>query len=285
MKTNTVKPSRFFYFGKLNLSLVALCVASTFTTHNALSAEVLWTENFDDSSLNNKGAIYNTLDMSGVSRWSIDVSNAQLTASSDWFKVSNGKMEARDVDGSVIWLSETIDILGKSDINLSVLAEETGNHEAADYFDLFYSVDNAPYIKVENWQGKGSSSHTLIDDFTAATIAQAIPQGNSLQVKVEMSNNAGSEYIRLDEVLVSASNTGDDDNGDGNDNGTVIDACYNCPDLSRIANAAEFDDTAYYETVFNVINAEQSAEVIRTNINDVISANHKQLSYSEAWTA
>ncbi|MEW6993748.1 ExeM/NucH family extracellular endonuclease [Colwelliaceae bacterium MEBiC 14330] len=285
MKTNTVKPNRFFGFNKLNLSLVALCVASTFTTYNALSAEVLWTENFDDAALNNKGAIYNTLDMSGVSRWSIDVSNAQLTASSDWFKVSNGKMEARDVDGSVIWLSETIDIKGNNNINLSVLAEETGNHEAADYFDLFYSVDNAPYIKVENWQGKGSSSHTLIDDFTTATITQAIPQGNSLQVKVEMSNNAGSEYIRLDEVLVSASNTGDGDNGDGNDNGTVTDACYNCPDLSRIANAAEFDDAAYYESVFNVINAEQSAEVIRTNINDVISANHKQLSYSEAWTA
>ncbi len=285
MKTNTVKPNRLCGFNKLNLSLVALCVASTFTTHNALSAEALWTENFDDSALNNKGAIYNTLDMSGVSRWSIDVSNAQLTASSDWFKVSNGKMEARDVDGSVTWLSETINIQGKNDINLSVLAEETGNHEAADYFDLFYSVDNAPYIKVENWQGKGSSSHTLIDDFTAATITQAIPQGNSLQVKVEMSNNAGSEYIRLDEVLVSASNTGDGDNGDGNDNATVTDACYNCPDLSRIANAAEFDDSAYYESVFNVINAEQSAEVIRTNINDVISANHKQLSYSEAWTA
>lgn len=68
MKTNTVKPNRLCGFNKLNLSLVALCVASTFTTHNALSAEALWTENFDDSALNNKGAIYNTLDMSGVSR-------------------------------------------------------------------------------------------------------------------------------------------------------------------------------------------------------------------------
>ncbi len=286
MKTNKVKSRRFFDFGKFNFGLVALCVASSFTANNVLSAESLWSENFDDLALNNKGAIFNTLDMDGINRWSIDVNNAQLTANSDWFKVTNGKMEARDVDGNVIWLSEAINIEGKSDVTLSVLAEEAGNHESADYLDLFYSVDNAAFVKVDNWQGKGSSSHTLIDDFTSATITQAIPQGNSLQVKVEIANNAGSEYMRLDEVTVSSSQSDDGDTGDGgNDNGTVTNACYNCPDLSRIANAADFDDVSYYESVFNVINAQQSADVIRTTLNDVISANHKQLTYSEAWTA
>jgi predicted extracellular nuclease/endonuclease I len=73
--------------------------------------------------------------------------------------------------------------------------------------------------------------------------------------------------------------------GRSNDYDTVTNACFNCPDLSRIVSAGEFDDTTYYSPVINAINSEQSVDVIRTNINEVISANHKQLTYSEAWTA
>ncbi len=57
------------------------------------------------------------------------------------------------------------------------------------------------------------------------------------------------------------------------------------PDLSRIANAAEFNDATYYAQVIDAINANDSAENIKADINEVISANHKQLSYSEVWTA
>lgn len=76
-----------------------------------------------------------------------------------------------------------------------------------------------------------------------------------------------------------------DENDDIDMGNTVSGACFNCPDLSRIANANEFDDVTYYAQVNNAINAEETVENIKTNINEVISTNHKKLSYSEAWTA
>lgn len=282
MNTRKVVPSLFSGQNKLKLSSIALCIASSFVSNSALSAETLWFEDFNNPSLTDKGAIFETIDMSGVSRWSIDVSNAQLTANTDWFKVNNSKIEARDVDGYVDWLSESINIEGKTNINISVLAKESGTLESTDFFDLWYSVDNAPFVRVENWQGKGNSSHTMIDDFTSATVTQSITQGSTLQIKVSMANNSGSEYISLDNVLVTS---GVNDGGSNGDQGPIIDACFNCPDLSPIEDAAEFDDANYYAPVFSAIESVQSPEVIRTNINEVISANHKQLTYSEAWTA
>lgn len=282
MNTRKVVPSLFSGKNKLKLSSIALCIASSLVSHSALSAETLWTEDFNDPALSNKGAVFETIDMDGISRWSIDVTNAQLTANSDWFKVANNKMEARDVDGHVDWLSEKINIQGKQNITVSVLVEESGTLESTDFFDLFYSIDDSPFVRVENWQGKGSSSHTLIDDFTSAEITQSIAEGSTLQIKAVMANNSGSEYIRLDNVIVMS---GVGDGGGDTSQGPITDACYNCPDLSPIENAEDFVDANYYAAVFNAIESLQSTDVIRTNINEVISANHKQLTYSEAWTA
>lgn len=271
--------NRFLGHGKVKLSLLALCVASSFTSTNALSLETLWAEDFNASELNNKGAVFNIIDMDDVSRWSIDVSNAQLTATSDWFKVTNGAMEARDLDGSAQWLSELIDIQGKDNLNISLAITEVGTHEAADYVDIAYSVDSQEFFLVENWQNMGSSSHTLIDDFTATTILQAIPNGTSLQIKVTMANNSGSEKLRLDDIIVSA----DSVNNDNTD--TITNACFNCPDLTRIASADDFEDINYYASIFDAITSEQSTDTIRFTMNDVISANHHQLTYAQAWTA
>ncbi len=281
MNSNLVCRNQLNDKGKLNFSLISLCLTSCLAAGSALSAETLWMEDFNAAELNNKGAIFNTIDMDGVSKWSINVGDADLSATSDWFKVTNSKMEARDVDGNVDWLSESINIEGKSSITISVLAEESGRHESADYFDFFYSIDNAPFVRVENWQNKGNSSHTLIDDFSSTIIKQAIPEGSTLKVKVSIANNSGSEYIRLDDVIVSVDAEGDDDGGEG----TVTDACFNCPDLDRILSADDFDDNTYYASVFNAINTEQAIENVRLNINEVISANHRKLTYSQAWTA
>ena len=78
-------------------------------------ADTIWQENFEASALQNKGAVgvnesSVTIDMEGVTRWSIDVSSAGLTATSDWFKVASNALQARDVDGEVVWESEAIDI-------------------------------------------------------------------------------------------------------------------------------------------------------------------------------
>jgi len=100
--------------GRAKLSKSALCVklilGSVLTlplSFNAFS-DVIWEENFDAATLDGKGAVGGdtvTIDMDGVSRWSIDVSAAELTATSDWFKVVSEQLSARDVDGEAVWLS------------------------------------------------------------------------------------------------------------------------------------------------------------------------------------
>ena len=66
---------------------------------------------------------------------------------------------------------------------------------------------------------------------------------------------------------------------------TVTDACFNCPPLSTIANADTFDDSIYYAGAISAVNGSLSAETIKQEITLAISQNHKNLSYSEVWTA
>jgi hypothetical protein len=176
-------------------------------------ADTAWEENFDDSAIQGKGATGSSsgpiIDMTGVTKWSIDVSGAQLTASDDWFRVENGLFEGRDTDGDAIWESEDINITGLSDVNFTLDASESGKLEdngiGIDYFDVYYSVDGGAYSQIPNLQGK-NSAHTLVGDFNSTTISQDIGTGHtSLKIKVVMNDKAGNEYLRLDNVRVETS--------------------------------------------------------------------------------
>jgi len=69
-----------------------------------------------------------------------------------------------------------------------------------------------------------------------------------------------------------------DETGGNNDG-----ICTNCPDITKVADQATFNDGIYYA---NTIAADETnTSVFKSAITQDISANHKQLSYSEAWTA
>ena len=145
-------------------------------------ADTVWQENFEASALQNKGAVgvnesSVTIDMEGVTRWNIDVSNAGLTATSDWFKVASNALQARDVDGEVVWESEAIDISSQENVNLDVLLSQNGIFEEADYINVFYSVDGQSFELVTL---ANSDGNTVKDDFGTATVTASIPQGSSL---------------------------------------------------------------------------------------------------------
>ncbi|PKG98712.1 ExeM/NucH family extracellular endonuclease [Paraglaciecola sp. MB-3u-78] len=77
-----------------------------------------------------------------------------------------------------------------------------------------------------------------------------------------------------------------DGGGDGGDTGEEPTApCFNCPELETIAEASLFDDASYYATAITEVNASSPASFIKVAINQIISADHKDLSYSEVWTA
>lgn len=129
-------------------------------------------------------------------------------------------------------------------------------------------------VVATNGPANGLSSTDIGVAETSAT-----PVGYSLQFN-------GSQWQAATVSTFGEINIGQTfNNNDADENTTVTGACFNCPDLSRIANAAEFDDSSYYAQVFDAINANDSTDHIKADINEVISANHKQLSYSEVWTA
>jgi len=188
-------------------------------------------------------------------------------------------------------VSEPINIENKNNIVLSISAFEQGTHETSDFLDLAYSVNNGAYVTLPNWQGKGDSSHTLIDDFTHADLNVDIPAGDTLTIKVSMRNGASSEYIRFDNVKVTFDGEIDGGSDSGGNDGepaedtTITDACFNCPDLTKINQASDYIDNQYYETVFDALANEQDGSTIKSSINQSISIGHQKLSYSEAWTA
>jgi hypothetical protein len=139
---------------------------------------------------------------SDAGRWSIDVSGAVISDAADWFEVNSNVFEGRDLDGPAIWETDAIDIAGCTGVQFSLLATESGTMESLDYFDVYYNIDGAGWTRVPNWNTKGDANHTLIDDFTSETVSVTGLSGSTIQIRVIMMNNAGTEYIRLDDVLI-----------------------------------------------------------------------------------
>ncbi|QNM84274.1 T9SS type A sorting domain-containing protein [Polaribacter pectinis] len=154
----------------------------------------IYSENFTGQ--NDKGAVgpAPTTDLVGVD-WTIDVSSAALTASTDWFKVTSEVFEARDIDGDAIWMSPSINITGFTGVSFSLSAAESGTMEAADIFNTEYRIDGGAWTAAD-------TNGTLNDDFTSATVSQAGLAGSTLEIRVTMNNNSGTELQRLDDVLV-----------------------------------------------------------------------------------
>ena len=157
----------------------------------------------DFTGQNGQGAVgpTPTTDLSAVD-WSIDVSGTSLSASSDWFKVVNEVFEARDIDGNGIWYSPSINISGYSNVSFSLSATESGTMESSDIFNTHYRVDGGSWTEA-------STNGSLNDDFgSSVTVSQSSLSGNTLELKVTMNNGAGSEYHRLDDIVVSGYTSG-----------------------------------------------------------------------------
>lgn len=197
--------------------------SSIFLIASFAYGDIVWEENFNDPAIDQKGATGSntgaTTDMTGITKWSIDVTGAALTATSDWFRVQNGLFEARDTDGDAVWESETIDITGLSDVNFTLEASEIGDIEGGntintDYMDVYYSLNGGTFQRIPNWNNLGSTDHTLLGDTPAdadwgtTTVSQSIINGNSsLKIRVVMKDSAGDEYLRIDNVKVETSTT------------------------------------------------------------------------------
>jgi len=133
--------------------------------------------------------------MSGVANWSVDVSAANLADEDDWFMVTNGVMEARDVDQACIWMSVSIDISGHTDVSITADASEEGTMASTEYIRFYYKLDGGAETLFET---NGDNS----DDFTSVVASQTGLNGSSLEIVVKADNNYGTRYHRFDNIAV-----------------------------------------------------------------------------------
>ncbi|GAB4413500.1 MAG: hypothetical protein OHK0039_20460 [Bacteroidia bacterium] len=179
-------------------------------------AQTLYSEDFDDATLAGKGVSGPqpaTLNMSGVTNFSIVGDFTGLSASDDYLRVVGGVLEAKDAESEVCFLSTVIDISGVGSASFSVSIVEDGDHEPTDYVDVILIVDGNEQL-IANWNNRGSATHTLVGDipddgdFLSEVVTANGITGSTLQIKICVVNNAASELFRIDNVLVEGQGGG-----------------------------------------------------------------------------
>ncbi len=181
------------YFLRIS-KIIFLFFLALFYSNLTNAQTTIYSEDFTGQ--NGQGAIGpSTTDTSQVD-WTIDISSASLTAATDWFRVTNEKFEARDIDGDAIWISKTINISGYSNVSFSLSASEQGTMEGTDIFNTEYKIDSG------NWT-TADTNGSLNDDFSSTTVEQTGLTGSELVIRVIMNNGSASEYHRLDDILVT----------------------------------------------------------------------------------
>lgn len=168
-------------------------------------AQTGWSEYFTET---NRGVwgdddgktIHESFD--GVSNWSLDYSQISLSNPDDYAKTvstSGGRFECRDINGEVVWRSEQIDISNYKNVNIQLLAKETGSgaNEQNKYLKAFYRIDESSEIPF-------SSNSENMGNWGEAIAEQSNVSGQKLQIVVYMNNHYSSDKVILDEIIVSA---------------------------------------------------------------------------------
>lgn len=200
--------------------MLGAAAAATLGMVGTAGAATLYSEDFtgqDDKGVIGTGSSTPpTTDLSGVD-WTLDTSNGEYTASSDYFAVVSGVMESQDNDsqGDTMaaidqWLSPSFSISGYENLSFSFDAGADGDFEAdSDDFIVQVIID-------------GSSTQTLFDAtvdeavtddpmFFGATQLGALANftagiagtGSTAQVVIGIGNNAGSESQFFDNLEVT----------------------------------------------------------------------------------
>jgi len=158
---------------------------------------VIWSEDFESNEdIGATGAITpgtnDGVTSPSSGKWSINVANCNLSATTDWFKVTNQLFEARDIDGTqqsngtgvgAVWTSESIPILGYPNVSISIDVSESGDHEDKDFIKASYQLDG----------GVVTQFGLLYDDFDTGIFSVSNLSGSNLVILIEADNNADAE--------------------------------------------------------------------------------------------
>ncbi len=131
----------------------------------------------------------------GPTQWSTDISNATIVPPNDYFEVRSNLLAGRDLDGEVLWISQSIDISGYSNITISLDVTESGPMDFDDYVRAYYNLDGAGDILF--------GEHTDdIPNGQSVTLSTGGLSGSTVIITVAIFNNFGNEIFKIDNVGV-----------------------------------------------------------------------------------
>lgn len=177
------------------------------------SAVVIYAEDFNAASLDQKGAIGNStpvvsIDMAGVTTFSIDVSSAGLDDDStdNWFQVRNARFEGQDIGGAnATFFTSIVDVSGFSSavasLDVGVLGD--GASVGSESIALAYSLNPS------------SGTPAFVDFFSASVGNPGLPTNAStgsvdvsgtdeFQIRVVMDVNGADDGWFLDNIQIHA---------------------------------------------------------------------------------
>uniref|UniRef100_UPI00232B4713 hypothetical protein n=1 Tax=Aquimarina algiphila TaxID=2047982 RepID=UPI00232B4713 len=171
-------------------SSLSVNVASTGGTQTNI-----WFEKFNLST--------GTTSDSGSTAWTTqNPSSGGFHVKDNRFKVNN---TGKDKKG--IWTSESIDIKGKNDVNISVLLYSTGDMEDTgenlDFIDLYYKINEEQEVRFSKNSGTINNNSS-----SGTTVSIGSLSGNSLQIIVKSRTTASDEFYYFDNVKVTEKNPG-----------------------------------------------------------------------------
>lgn len=182
-----------------------------------LPAQVIWFEDFNYSNGTTTGANNNTANP--ANDWT---SACSTCLSGDHWEVRTFRMEGNDTNGPA-WLETeeidisafpggiqfSVDILGQGDFEGCPGGSSSGCN-SIDWVRVRYSLDGGGYVDCTHANGgpcTGScagDTYVVFDDFTDFTFTQCPLTGNTLQLRIEVQNWAGTEFLRIDNIVVEA---------------------------------------------------------------------------------
>lgn len=193
-----------------------------------LAPVVLYSEDFESYStgtgINGSG---NSGDYpASVTQWTLNDVNGTL-ASSDYVETRSGELEINDTNGPIEFDTQSINISGYSNISFSIDLSGIGELEynpslhssddtnaVNDYMDVSYSIDGGAFTTITDFNGNGTTHHTLIPYYVSGnsgsapffpddTVTQTGLSGSTLIIKVRFQNWSGNEYFYIDNIIVT----------------------------------------------------------------------------------
>ncbi|MDB9721195.1 PKD domain-containing protein [Winogradskyella sp.] len=178
MKTKFLLMKTNYTILTLILSFMLLIGA---TAVSSAQTTTLFKELFDESTGSTNGNDVNGIVWSSVG-----------SSSADYFAVAYNGFYANDTDAEVTWKTNTIDISGYDNLNLSLYLQTT-KLDNSDYFRIKYKLDG---VEATEWTRANDYSGTVTRDLSDLT-------GNTLEIIFEFKNNKDDEYHYISNVVLT----------------------------------------------------------------------------------